>query len=319
MSDVAHVSDCLSELRLLSLSDLNVDCSLREDGIDPRHVEALSELEGHWSPVLVWGPGNLVVDGAHRVAAAKRLGLTTIPAQSFDGSMADAFVESVQRNSKHGLPLTLRDRVRAARRIVRILPEWSDRRIAKVCALSSTTVGRVRRDISTTEAAHASTRVGIDGRRRPVEPGTTRQRVMKALEHNPTGSLRAIAAEACASPETVRTVRNLLQVDPVTATKRRLRSEQAVPRVNQQVQSIPPPNALRQITTDRALISCSDSERLLNWLESASVVDRWPDFVEAIPLGRVYELADEAMRLSQQWVSFARALEARGKPKTAVV
>ncbi len=319
MSEVERDSNRLSEPRLLSLSELRVDRSLREDGIDPRHVEALSELGGHFSPVLVWGPDNLVVDGAHRVEAAKRLGLTTIPAQSFGGSMVDAFVESVQRNSKHGLPLTLRDRIRAARRIVRILPEWSDRRIAKVCGLSFTTVGRVRRDTSTTEAAHTSTRIGLDGRRRPVEPGTTRQRVMKALEHNPTGSLRTIAAEACASPETVRTVRNSLQADRFIGSNQSLRSGRAAPRVKEQLQSTPRPNVLKHIKGDSALTSCTNGERLLKWLESASVVDRWPDYVELIPLGRIYELADEAMRLSEQWVSFARTLEARGKPKSAVV
>ena len=213
MSEVGREGNCLSELRLLSLSELKVDHSLREDGIDPRHVEVLSEFEGHWSPVLVWGPDNLVVDGAHRVAAAQRLGLTMIPAESFDGSMVDAFVESVQRNSKHGLPLTLRDRIRAARRIVRVLPEWSDRRIAKVCGLSCTTVGRVRHDAPTTETSQTSTRVGIDGRKRPVEPGTTCERVIEALEHNPTGSLPTIAAVAGVSPETVRTVRKFMQAD----------------------------------------------------------------------------------------------------------
>ena len=210
MTDAVHESDCLSELTLLRVSELKVDHSLREAGIDPRHVEALCELEGDWSPVLVYGPGNLVVDGAHRVAAAKRLGLTAIPAQIFDGPMINAFVESVRRNSQHGLPLTLNDRFRAARRILSIFPEWSDRRIAKVCALSSTTIGKLRRETETVDAARTSTRVGIDGRRRPVEPGATRQRVLNALENNPTGSLRAIAAEARVSPETVRTIRNSL-------------------------------------------------------------------------------------------------------------
>lgn len=312
-------SNRLSELRLLSLSELKVDHGLREDGLDPHHVEALCELGGQWSPVLVWGPDNLVIDGAHRVAAAQRLGITTIPAQSFDGSMVDAFVESVQRNSKHGLPLTLRDRIRAARRIVRVLPEWSDRRIAKVCGLSSTTVGKVRHDASTSEAPHAPTRVGIDGRKRPVEPGTTRQRVIQALERNPTGSLRTIAAVACASPETVRTVRKALQAHRVGESTSADRPGPDATTVHERLSSTEKTNLLKYINGDSALTSCSNSERLLKWLESGSVVDRWPDYVDLIPLGRVYELADEAMRLSEQWVSFARALEARGKPKSAVV
>ena len=319
MSEAEHDGSRQSDLRLLSLNELKVDHSLREDGVDPRHVELLSEIEGHWSPVLVWGPDNLVVDGAHRVAAAKRLGLATILAQSFDGSKVDAFVESVQRNSQHGLPLTLRDRIRATRRIVQIHPEWSDRRIAKVCGLSSTTVGRVRRDTFTADAVPPLTRIGMDGRKHPVEPGTTRQRVMKALEHNPTGSLRTIAAVACASPETVRTVRNSLQTDRVIGSNEPVRSRQATPRTVEQVQPTQRTSVLKHVNGDSALTSCTNSERLLKWLESASMIQRWPDYVDLIPLGRIYELADEAMGLSEQWVSFARALEARGKPKSAVV
>ena len=57
----------------------------------------------------------------------------------------------------------------------------------------------------------------------------------------------------------------------------------------------------------------------MTWLETAAAVERWPHFVDVVPLGRVYELADQAMSLSKQWASFARALEARGKPNIAAV
>jgi ParB-like chromosome segregation protein Spo0J len=321
MATVVHDSDRLSEVRLLPVSELKPDSSLRENGIDSQHVAVLCELEGQWSPVLVHGPSNLVVDGAHRVAAARRLGLTTIPAQIFDGPMNNAFVESVRRNSRHGLPLTVNDRMRAARRIVSLFPEWSDRRIAKVCALSSTTVGKVRREASTVDATHTSTRVGIDGRRRPVQPGATRQRVLEALERNPTGSLRSIAAEACASPETVRTIRNSLQADGAAlGPNPRMLLDSHLGHLGGPLgASAPEPEVLKAIQDDSALSSCTNHEGLMTWLESASEVERWPLFVDVIPRGRVYELADQARRLSEQWALFARALESRAKPNVAAV
>jgi hypothetical protein len=110
-----------------------------------------------------------------------------------------------------------------------------------------------------------------------------------------------------------------LQANHVIGSNQPVRSLHAAPRVTEQVQSTKRPSVLKHINGDSALTSCTNSERLLKWLESASVIQRWPDYVELIPLGRVYELADEAMGLSEQWVSFARALEARGKPKSAVV
>ena len=54
-------------------------------GLDPGHVQVLAEVGGRWPPVLVWGPENQIVDGHHRVAAARMLGLTSVEVEWFEG------------------------------------------------------------------------------------------------------------------------------------------------------------------------------------------------------------------------------------------
>ncbi|MFE3193073.1 ParB N-terminal domain-containing protein [Nocardia sp. NPDC059240] len=86
-----------------------------------------------------------VVDGAHRLAAAKELGHETIAVRFFDGSENEAFVLAVHANIAHGLPLSLAERKAAARRLVLSHPQWSDRLIADVAGLSHKTVSAERR------------------------------------------------------------------------------------------------------------------------------------------------------------------------------
>src|SRR5262245_7339861 len=196
----------------LSLDELRVGPPLRERGIDHAHVAALAEVVASWPPIVVHRTTRLVIDGQHRVAAAKLLGLRELAATFFDGSPDDAYVEFVRRNVGHGLPLTLADRRHAARRIVDMRPDLSDRGIAAVCGLSPRTVARLREDTRArgaraNGARAAIGRVGRDGRVRPIDPGATRARIAEELARQPDASLRAIASVVGASPETVRSVR----------------------------------------------------------------------------------------------------------------
>ena len=71
-----------------------------------------------------------VVDGMHRVLAARMRGDTRISARFFQGDEQDAFLLSIILNRRHGLPLTRADRAAAVERILRSHPEWSDRALA---------------------------------------------------------------------------------------------------------------------------------------------------------------------------------------------
>src|SRR5262245_43183298 len=129
----------------IALADLTVTPSFREDGLNWEPVERLVDLAGHWPPILVGRADHRVIDGVHRVVAARRLGWARVEALFFDGGPDDALIEFVRRNVHHGLPLTLRERKHAAERILGAQPRWSDRRVAELCGISPKTVGRLRR------------------------------------------------------------------------------------------------------------------------------------------------------------------------------
>ncbi len=265
-----------------------------------------------------------MIDGAHRVAAAGRLGMARIEAVWFDGSAADAYVEFVRRNVAHGLTLTVHERKAAAARVLRDHPLWSDRRVAEVCALSPKTVGRVRSDAAccpNEEDPHSDElREGRDHRLRPVRPGSARARVLEALEVQPDASLRTIAAAAGVSPETVRLVRMNLADGKLADGKLAdgtLADEVAAPASVEPVEPLPPEspgpagNSEPSWQVDAALASFPHGDDFLAWFERTALHGSDLSWVDTIPLGRVYLVADEARRRSETWLRFARAVEAR--------
>ena len=62
---------------------------------------------------------------------------------------------------------------------------------------------------------------------------------------------------------------------------------------------------------DAALASTKDGEDLLEWFERTAVSELDLDWVDKVPLSRVYEISDEARRRAETWLQFARALENR--------
>jgi len=293
--------------------------ALREHGVDQEHVRALTELNGAWPPILVWGPDNVVVDGAHRVAAARQLGLRTILAIRFVGTSDEAFVESIQRNVNHGLPLTLSERISATREVLSRHPQWSDRWISQLCALSAKTVARLRREGAgegPAGPAQVRARLGRDGRTRPVASEIVRGRIRDALAAHPQGSLREIAAEVGASPETVRRVRKGLLPG---AERCDAYPQPAAP----VVAAAPMASAFHlhsvsgaapvKWANDQAFVSTGPGKDFAAWFEESSRADEWCRYLDAIPLSRIYEVADEARRRAAVWYEFAQTLEARVK------
>ncbi len=196
----------------LPLERLRLGRPLRLEGVNEAHVRALAALGGRWPPIVVSCSNWAIVDGVHRYHAAKLLNLSFIPCMICDVSDADRFVESVRRNLEQGLPLTLRDRKHAARVILGLHEEWSDRRVAELCGIHHGTVADLRPIACPSgENRQVDKRRGRDGRERPVDRRATRDRVLQALESEPRASLRRIAGISGASPETVRALRNDLR------------------------------------------------------------------------------------------------------------
>ncbi len=204
-----------SEVAEVSTTSLCTGRSPRERGIDRGHVALLAEVPESWPPIVVSRRDGSVIDGQHRVAAARHLGIERLCAVFFDGSPDDAFVEFVRCNVGHGLALTLDERRAALRRILLTHSDLSDRGLASVCGLSPKTVARVRRETNRRTGAGGTEagdkrRVGRDGRQRPVDASAARVRIAEELERQPDASLRTIASAVGVSPETVRTVREKL-------------------------------------------------------------------------------------------------------------
>lgn len=193
----------------VEIRSLSVDDSPRDSGEDPNHVAALAELHVPLPPIIVHRRSMRVIDGLHRLSAARRRGEDKIAVTFFDGTEADAFVLAVESNIRHGLPLSLADRKRATVRIIGSHPQWSDRKIASVSGIAPGTVAELRRQLPA-GAADEGARTGQDGRTRPLNVAEGRRRAGQLIAENPDLSLRQVARAAGISPETVRDVRNRL-------------------------------------------------------------------------------------------------------------
>jgi ParB-like chromosome segregation protein Spo0J len=297
-----------TEVVELRVSAIDRRRSLRATGLDPTHVATLVELVDTWPPIVVRRADHTVVDGQHRLAAAVMLGRRHVRAVFFDGTADDAYVEFVRCNVGHGLPLGIDERRAAVRRILGTHAERSDRGIAELCGVSPKTVARMRDELGASSASRA-TRVGRDGRVRPVDPAAIREAIAAELERCPEASLRAVARVVGASPETVRSVRNRMQAGspacralaPVHDGDLDATVLGLLPRARR---------SERPWQQDQALASSDGGEQFVTWFDATAVdgADRW-EYLGVVPLSRTYEVADEARRRAAFWASFAESLE----------
>jgi len=101
----------------------------------------------------------ILSEGFHRVEAAKRAGRTDIDARAHEGTLRDAVLFAVGANATHGLRRTNKDKRRAVEILLKDEEwcEWSNVRMAKLCAVSDELVRKLRSSLPT---------VGSDGVRR---------------------------------------------------------------------------------------------------------------------------------------------------------
>lgn len=99
-------------------------------------------------PVTVFFDGTnfWLADGFHRLLAHKRAGKTEILETREVGGLRDAILYSVSANSSHGLRRTNADKRKAVEMLLSDAEwvQWSDREIAKQCAVSHPFVSDVR-------------------------------------------------------------------------------------------------------------------------------------------------------------------------------
>jgi hypothetical protein len=257
----------------------------------------------------------------HRFRAAIRRGQETIMVRFFDGGEADAFVLAVRLNVAHGLPLALADRKRAAARIIAWYPQWSDRRIASATGTSPGTVAEVRKRVGGRD--RTTSRIGQDGRVRPLDGSAGRRLAGQLMTENPHLSLRQVAKAAAISPETARDVRNRLRngEDLVPgrpgrqttheATERHLGTHgtlTVVPSASRPVRE-PVLNSavvLNRLKADPALRYSETGRNLLRLLSLHTMwTEEWDRIINNLPPHCTGVVADMARQFADLWTDFA--------------
>lgn len=176
-------------------------------GENDGHTRPPAESDAQLPPILVHRATMRVIDGANRLRAAVLRGENEIDVRFFDGTETDAFMLAVEASIAHGLRVSLANRRAAAAHMIASHPHWSDRAIASTTGLAPKTVGVIRRR-ATADLPQLHTRVGRDGRARPLSTAAGRQRASTLIQANPSASLRQIAAKAGISQATARDVRD---------------------------------------------------------------------------------------------------------------
>ncbi|MBW5481382.1 ParB/RepB/Spo0J family partition protein [Streptomyces bambusae] len=286
--------------------------SPRLAGVDHDHVLLLAGLETALPPIVVHRPTLRVVDGMHRLHAARLNRRETIPVRWFDGSEREAFLLAVEANNGHGLPLTLADRRESARRILRSWPEWSDRAVAAKVGLSGKTVGVLRRTAA--EAGELpAVRVGCDGRARPLSATEGRLRAVDYLAVRPDASLREIARSAGISVETARDVRDRLSrgEGPLPGGGAGSRAVRAA-KPRECAEPVDLPTVLDSLKRDPTLKYSDEGRALIRWLEARIVRQGESGLLLRAPAHQAPKIAAMARACAAYWDEIATELEQRG-------
>jgi len=237
----------------------------------------------------------------------------------FDGDENDAFVLAVEANVSHGLPLSLADRSAAAARILRSHSQWSDRMIATTAGLSPKTVGAIRaRCCSTEDNPRLNTRVGNDGRTRPVSGAEGRTIASKFIADHPDATLRKIAEAAGISPATARDVRERMREGPNSAIPQQRDGELRHGKVVHNNIHRPKPtrsgkSALINLKKDPSFRFTETGRILLRLLDVHTIDSKeWSHLIDNVPAHCASMVADMARECAEAWRYVAQQVERRG-------
>lgn len=113
--------------------------------IDHEHAARLAEVLDRCPPIVVAENGTVLIDGLHRLEAARLRGWDTIPVVFVPvASPADLLLAAASANRAHGLPLTREQRRDAVEALLRLGTTLSDRALASACGVARTTVAALR-------------------------------------------------------------------------------------------------------------------------------------------------------------------------------
>jgi ParB-like chromosome segregation protein Spo0J len=222
----------------------------------------------------------MVVDGHHRVEAARSLGRTRIGAELYEGSDAEAYIEAVSRNIAHGCALTLSERKIAARRILFANLGFSDRKVAGLCGLSSGTVGKIRKEIASRPSGS--------------NPAVLSAQPSRVEEYPP-----------------LRTPRPIKSDEHVHCVDQSKRTRSRAPQSSEKgAGELPLGRKSDSVLTAKLDVPKAKAPEFPSWFASKAIdAEMVEKHLEAVPLSRIYEIADEARRRSRFWAGFAETID----------
>jgi len=292
--------------------------SPRAEDVDLAYARSLMAIR-ELPPILVCRRTMRVIDGMHRLTAVTLAGRTRIDVHYFEGDEEEAFVAAVQANLHHGRRLNQQERSAAACRILAAYPQWSNRAIAQAAGLSTKTVAAIR-GRSSGDGPQLNTRVGRDGRARPVDPAAGRERAAAYLRDHPEASLRRIASAAGVSVGTARDVRARVQrgEDPVPA-KRDAAPPEPVPlaavhrtdaRSRPVRRTVPAGDPLAALARDPSIRFSDRGRQLLRLLDNRALVDAEGDLLAAaVPRHSRAALVAAVHQNIDLWLAFISVLD----------
>ena len=331
-ADVLAMTELLPVVTI-PLTALAGGFGLRLAGDDSAHVRMLSEAAaGRLPPILVQRSSSRVIDGMHRVAAAKLRRDAGIRARLVDCTGAQALVLAMRSNSANGLPLSRADRVAGARNIFAAHPDWSDRAVAEVAGMSAKAVASLR-DGADKPGQAGDKRLGRDGKWRPVNASEGRRRVAECLTAHPEASLRETARAAGVSLGTAHDVKERLRAGadlgtadgavggadnerkagPGTAAIRPARPQSA--RQRPTVSSVRQPSLpmiMAKLAGDPSLRYTDSGRAFLRWMARHAIQPgEWREFADAVPEYWLTDIGDVAAAMSEEWRQLSLLLRNR--------
>lgn len=315
-NDLVSGNNLIGQVTTVEIDQLLPADLIRLDGISEEHVALIADSELCLPPIIVHKATMRVIDGMHRLRAANLRGDKSIQVKFFDGSLEAAFILSVTANNAHGLPLTAADRRAAAVRLLVLCPDSSDRAIAAIAGVSAHTVAAAR--CSTEQSAQLNSRVGRDGRVRPVSTVEGRRKAAELMAARPAATLREVAKETGLSLGTIADVRRrVLRGDsPVPAGHSRHAVAVNSPEANAgngADSSVDVTASWRQLTRDPSLRYTSHGRQLLRLLKAHSSIVQ---MAHSVPSHCSQNVALLARECAQAWSQLAQRLE--GSERTPV-
>lgn len=253
----------------LDLSTIRTDGGTQpRAAIDTQLVETYAEdmaSGATFPPLIVFHDGvtNWLADGFHRYFAAKGCGLAEFECDVRQGTVRDAILFSVSANASHGLRRTNEDKRRAVLTLLNdpTWAQWSDREIARHCAVGPDMVGRLRpapsvaeRQIARTVERGGSTYTMNIAPRAPAPPREDRP----VFDDTPSGEPQTPAPAQNPTPGEVQAVREDWQAGRGVTTDLRMMVEAMARLPAPTLAASTFPRSLRHTLTPRQLRQMGD-------------------------------------------------------------